>query len=67
MINKARYSIGLQSLIKGLFHVPQEFVNHQNPLRYNPIDHLDYLDRFFGKDNSLKKSPCAIKAYAGVN
>ncbi|KAL5574604.1 hypothetical protein UlMin_016303 [Ulmus minor] len=63
--NKVRYSVGLFSFVKGVIQVPEELVDDRYPLRYKPIDHFDYLNRYFSEP-ALKESACPIKLYAGV-
>ncbi|CAN8288186.1 unnamed protein product [Cochlearia groenlandica] len=61
---KDRYSLGMFSLNNGTLQVPQELVDQQHPLKYNPFDHLGLL-RFYRTDKGYK-SECPIKAYCGI-
>ncbi|KAL6279747.1 hypothetical protein ACE6H2_016628 [Prunus campanulata] len=41
--NEVRYSFVLLSINKGVIQVPDELVDKEHPLRYKPLNHLEFL------------------------
>ncbi|XP_062088572.1 probable 2-oxoglutarate-dependent dioxygenase AOP1 [Humulus lupulus] len=62
---KPRYSLGFYSLVNGVMHVPEELIDENYPLRYKPIDHMNFIFHF-NTDDALRNSACPIKTFCGV-
>lgn len=64
---KDRYAISLFTYIEGVMQVPEEMVDSKYPLGYKPINHMNFMKRYFvDEDPALQYSPCAIKTFCGV-
>uniref|UniRef100_A0A1J3DA20 Putative 2-oxoglutarate-dependent dioxygenase AOP1.2 n=1 Tax=Noccaea caerulescens TaxID=107243 RepID=A0A1J3DA20_NOCCA len=66
--DEIRYSLGFFSFHKGTIRTPEELVDDQHPLHYNPFEH-DGLLRFYESYlNIMKKSSeDLLQIYCGVN
>ncbi|XP_010429979.1 PREDICTED: probable 2-oxoglutarate-dependent dioxygenase AOP1 [Camelina sativa] len=65
--DEIRYSLGFFSFHKGTIRTPEELVDDEHPLRYNPFEH-DGLLRFYESYLNLKKSSeDLLQVYCGVN
>lgn len=60
--NEARYSSELLSVNKGMIQVPDEFVDKEHPLRYKPLNHLEFLraHKDAGETEYAARAYCAI-------
>ncbi|PON89437.1 Oxoglutarate/iron-dependent dioxygenase [Trema orientale] len=64
---KDRYAISLFTYIEGIMDIPEEMVDDEYPLRYKPINHLNFMKRYFvDEEPGLQYSPCAIRTFCGV-
>ncbi|KAK4395281.1 putative 2-oxoglutarate-dependent dioxygenase AOP1.2 [Sesamum angolense] len=63
---EARYSIGLFSIPKSgyIIKAPEELVEDEHPLLFNPFDHVEFLDFYYSEAG--QRSPAALKAYCGA-
>ena len=61
--NEARYSAGFFSFPKA--KAPEELVDQQHPLLFNPFDYLEFM-RFFSSEAGQKAGNDAFKIYCGV-
>lgn len=65
--DEIRYSLGFFSFHKGTIRTPEELVDDQHPLRYNPFEHDGLLRFYESYINSLKKSSeDLLQIYCGV-
>ncbi|XP_038878200.1 2-oxoglutarate-dependent dioxygenase AOP3-like [Benincasa hispida] len=62
--SKERYSTALFSYHKGIIEIPQELVDEQHPLRFNPFNHYGLLGYF--STDECEKMPSTANAYCGV-
>ncbi|GFQ02987.1 probable 2-oxoglutarate-dependent dioxygenase aop1.2 [Phtheirospermum japonicum] len=64
--DEARYSIGLFSVPKSgyMIKAPEEMVDEDHPLLFNPFDHIKFLDFYFSEAG--RSSPSALRAYCGA-
>ncbi|CAB4279272.1 unnamed protein product [Prunus armeniaca] len=60
--NEARYSSELLSVNKGMIQVPDELVDKEHPLRYKPLNHLEFLraHKDVGETEYAAQAYCAI-------
>lgn len=61
---KERYSVGLFMYNEGVICVPDELVNHKNPLQYKPLDHPGFLEQVVY--HAVQKIEYSIEAYCGI-
>ncbi|KDP24591.1 hypothetical protein JCGZ_25507 [Jatropha curcas] len=61
-----RRTVGLFSYIKGITHVPQEFVDDDHPLMYKPFDHIGLLYFLASPEGHSTSLSHTMKAYAGL-
>ncbi|KAK9927853.1 hypothetical protein M0R45_025019 [Rubus argutus] len=60
--NKVRYSFGLHSIKEGVTTIPDELVDKDHPLRFKPLNHLEYVTAKYvstGTDS-------IVEAYCGI-
>ncbi|XP_031105986.1 probable 2-oxoglutarate-dependent dioxygenase AOP1 [Ipomoea triloba] len=64
--NEARYSAGLFSIPKAgyIIKAPQELVDEQHPLLFNPFDHVEFLGFYYSEEG--QKCQSALATYCGV-
>ncbi|KAG7036488.1 putative 2-oxoglutarate-dependent dioxygenase AOP1, partial [Cucurbita argyrosperma subsp. argyrosperma] len=62
--SKERYSTALFSYHKGVIEIPDELVDEQFPLKFNPFNHYGLLG-YFSKEE-CEKTPSTAGAYCGV-
>ncbi|XP_059644765.1 probable 2-oxoglutarate-dependent dioxygenase AOP1 [Cornus florida] len=63
--NAARYSLAQFSFMQGnKVQTPEELVDEEHPLLFNPFDHLDFL-KFYSEGNN-RYLECPIRTYCGV-
>ncbi|XP_023525673.1 2-oxoglutarate-dependent dioxygenase AOP3-like [Cucurbita pepo subsp. pepo] len=62
--SKERYSTALFSYHKGVIEIPNELVDEQFPLKFNPFNHYGLLGYFSKED--CEKTPSTAGAYCGV-
>ncbi|PON46691.1 Oxoglutarate/iron-dependent dioxygenase [Parasponia andersonii] len=56
-----RYSVLLSTFYNGTVNVAQELVDEQHPLRYKPLNHLQYLSSQLGQRSRVcLQSFCAL-------
>ncbi|KAH6782121.1 hypothetical protein C2S51_007414 [Perilla frutescens var. frutescens] len=60
---REKYSIGLFSFVNGVVKVLEELVDDDNPLKFKPFNHLDFLD--YCKEGGEKMTE-AIQTYCGI-
>ncbi|KAL9670400.1 hypothetical protein QQ045_007951 [Rhodiola kirilowii] len=60
-----RYSLGLFTFSNGEIRTPDELVDEEHPLQFEPFEHLGYLRAFYAYQGP--KSECPLKSYCGVN
>ena len=60
--NKTIHLLGLFTFNEGTVHVPEELVDDEHPLQYEPFDHIDYVR---SEEGQGAENP--IKVYCGVN
>ncbi|KAH7528012.1 hypothetical protein FEM48_Zijuj05G0026700 [Ziziphus jujuba var. spinosa] len=69
--DKDRYSMGLFTFNNGVIQVPEEMVDDEHPLLYNPFDHPEFV-RFFTRSVMTSNDPVKkqfdnpLKAFCGV-
>ncbi|XP_060670855.1 deoxypodophyllotoxin synthase-like [Ziziphus jujuba] len=69
--DKDRYSMGLFTFNNGVIQVPEEMVDDEHPLLYNPFDHPEFV-RFFTRSVMTSHDPVKkqfdnpLKAFCGV-
>lgn len=61
---KARFSLAQFSFMKETVKAPEELVDHEHPLQFNPFDHLEYLNFYSKPENRRLES--AIRTYCGI-
>ncbi|XP_062088574.1 probable 2-oxoglutarate-dependent dioxygenase AOP1 [Humulus lupulus] len=64
--NKERYSVALFTFIKGVIHVPEEFVDDEHPLRYEPFDHFAYNRYYLSREAQNSSVRRNIKSFCGI-
>ena len=62
--NKARYSLGQFSFMKGTVKTLEELIDNKHPLQYKPFDHLEFLDFYSQPENRRLEN--AIRTYCGI-
>lgn len=60
--NKTIHLLGLFTFNEGAIQVPEELVDDEHPLQYEPFDHIDYVR---SEEGQGAENP--IKVYCGVN
>nr|XP_048329796.1 deoxypodophyllotoxin synthase-like [Ziziphus jujuba var. spinosa]XP_048329799.1 deoxypodophyllotoxin synthase-like [Ziziphus jujuba var. spinosa] len=63
--NGERYSMGLFTFNNGVIQVPDEMVDDEHPLLYNPFDHPRFIRFFINADMAIKANN-PTKAFCGV-
>ncbi|KAG6395531.1 hypothetical protein SASPL_146176 [Salvia splendens] len=66
--DEARYSIGLFSIPKEgyMIKTPEELVNEDHPLLYNPFDYYKFLDFIYTNADASRASPDPLIEYCGA-
>lgn len=59
--NETRHSLGLFAFNDGVISVPEELVDEEHPLRYKPLNLIDFL-----KAQAVHTTALSVKAFCGV-
>ncbi|CAA3031867.1 probable 2-oxoglutarate-dependent dioxygenase AOP1 [Olea europaea subsp. europaea] len=62
--DKAKYSIGQFLFSNATIEVPPELVDDENPLKFKPFNHLEFLK--YCKEGGQTMSKSAIETYCGI-
>ncbi|KAG8388310.1 hypothetical protein BUALT_Bualt02G0112200 [Buddleja alternifolia] len=62
--NKERWSIGIFCFIRGILQVPEELLDHENPLKFKPFSNLEFLQ--YCKLQGASTNEAAIQTYCGI-
>ncbi|PRQ48186.1 putative oxoglutarate/iron-dependent dioxygenase, isopenicillin N synthase [Rosa chinensis] len=62
--DQIRYSFGLFSLKRGVTTVPEELVDKDHPLKYKPLNQVEYIQAQGYKDSEGRE--CKLKAFCGI-
>ncbi|KAG8388307.1 hypothetical protein BUALT_Bualt02G0111900 [Buddleja alternifolia] len=62
--NKERWSIGIFCFIRGILQVPEELLDHENPLKFKPFSNLEFHQ--YCNLQGVSTTEPAIQTYCGI-